>query len=164
MQYSKSMKWLCALCFGLVSVLAGCGTRTTAADFTAGELLGMPTTIRTMGNSMKLESTPVLDGKTLRVQVRVLPALRSLTLIDVYVVTQDGVWRAPISRRASQRCGEMCLQGIGQGPSQSLRIGEGIQVIASLQDAKGQSLWLRDSHVYIKSRSKAVEDIIQFKS
>ena len=75
----------------------------------------------------------------------------ALQVTGVYVVTEDGVWNAPVAARDRRACGdERCLQGIGRGAADGLRPGEGVQVVVSLKDEKGRVLWLRDARASIE--------------
>ncbi|GMA13812.1 hypothetical protein E5F05_15015 [Deinococcus metallilatus] len=143
--------WLLPLAAALLSA---CGDLAAPPAPTAGDLLGAPTSLQVTGRSLKAEATPTLDGTTLNVRVRVQPSrapLPPLTLTGVYVVTEDGVWSAVTTRGESQDCGaNSCLQGTGRGAARGLRPGEGVQVVVSLKDAQGRTMWLRDPQANIQ--------------
>lgn len=145
------------LSFLMVPLLAACGTVATPPSPSAGTLLGAPTALQVSGRSVRAEATPVLDRGTFRVQVRVQttrPPLPPLTVTGVYVVTEDGVWRAAQTRseRPTGCEARVCLQGTGQGSAQGLRSGEGVQVVVSLRSAGGRTMWLRDARASIVQR------------
>jgi len=137
----------------LVALLAACGTVTTPPAPSAATLLGAPTALQVSGRSVRAEATPVLDRGTFRVQVRVQTTrapLPPLTVTGVYVVTEDGVWRAAQTRSGQTGCdARTCVQGTGQGSAQGLRTGEGVQVVVSLRGAGGRTMWLRDARANI---------------
>lgn len=135
--------WLLPL---VAALLGACGTLAEPPTPTAGDLLAAPTALQIAGRSLKADATSSLDGNTFQVRVRVQatrPPLPSLAVTGVYVVTEDGVWSAATTQ--SGRCGKgTCLQGTGRGGARGLRSGEGAQIVISLRDAGGRTLWLRD--------------------
>ncbi|BDP42240.1 hypothetical protein DAETH_22090 [Deinococcus aetherius] len=135
------------------ALLGACGTLGTPEP-TAGDLLAAPTTLQVGGRSLRAEATPTLGDDTFQVRVRVqakhapIPVLK---VTGVYVVTEDGVWNAPVGARDRKDCGDdRCLQGTGRGAAEGLRSGEGVQVVVSLKDEKGRVLWLRDARASIQ--------------
>jgi hypothetical protein len=142
--------WLLPLAAAL---LGACGTLAAPPTPTAGDLLAAPTALQLTGRRLKVDAAPTLDGETFRVRVRVQTSrapLPPLALTGVYVVTGDGVWTAPVALRDRQPCkGRPCLQGTGSGAARGLRSGAGVQVVVSLRDAGGRTLWLRDARANI---------------
>lgn len=140
----------------LASVLLGaCGTvATPSSSPTAGDLLGAPTALQVAGRSVRADALPTLSGDTFRVRVKVQSSrspLPPLTVTGVYVVTEDGVWRAERTRSSDAACApRACLQGTGLGAASGLRAGDGVQVVVSLKGADGRTLWLRDPQANIK--------------
>ncbi|WP_084048818.1 hypothetical protein [Deinococcus hopiensis] len=139
------------------SLLGACGTVATPASSTprtAGELLGAPTSLQVSGRSVRADAAPVLAGDTFRVRVKVQASrapLPPLTVTGVYVVTEDGVWRAGRTRSGEAGCAaQSCVQGTGEGAASGLRAGDGVQVVVSLKDAGGRTMWLRDPQASIK--------------
>lgn len=137
----------------LAAVLGACGTLGTPEP-TAGDLLAAPTTLQVAGRSLRAEATPTLGDATFRVRVQVQTKrgrVPALTVTGVYVVTEDGVWNAPVAARDRQDCGQArCLQGTVRGAADGLRPGEGVQVVVSLKDDRGRLLWLRDARASIQ--------------
>lgn len=140
----------------LISALLGaCGTvATPSSSPTAGDLLGAPTALQVSGRSVRADASPTLSGDTFRVRVTVQASrspLPPLTVTGVYVVTEDGVWRAERTRTSGAGCASRaCLQGTGLGAASGLRVGDGVQVVVRLRGADGRTLWLRDSQANIK--------------
>lgn len=144
--------WLWPLAAAL---LGACGTLSAPPAPSTGDLLASPTALQVSARRLKVEATPVLDGETFRVRVRVQtsrPPLPTLALTGVYVVTGDGVWTAPLAPTAlARRCGARpCLQATGSGEAGGLRPGEGVQVVVSLRDEAGRTLWLRDARASVR--------------
>ncbi len=137
----------------VAALLGACGTLGTPEP-TAGDLLTAPTTLQVGGRSLRAEATPSLTEDTFRVRVRVQTKrapIPDLKVTGVYVVTEDGVWNAPVAARDRRDCGQdRCLQGTGRGAADGLHSGEGVQVVVSLKDEKGRVLWLRDARASIQ--------------
>lgn len=143
--------WLLPLAAAL---LGACGTLPSPPAPSTGDLLASPTALQVGARRLKVEAAPVLGEQTFRVRVRVhaaRPPLPPLTLTGVYVVTGDGVWTAPLEPSEVRRCGARpCLQATGSGEARGLRPGEGVQVVISLRDEAGRTLWLRDAQASIR--------------
>lgn len=136
----------------VAALLSACGTLAPAPAPTAGDLLAAPTTLQVAGRRLRADATPHLKGQTLGVNVRVRAArapMTGLTMTDVYVVTDDGVWSASAQGGDRPGCGGRCLLGTGRGEAGSLRPGDGVQVVVRLQDDQGRPLWLRDARVRV---------------
>ncbi|WP_034384549.1 hypothetical protein [Deinococcus sp. YIM 77859] len=134
------------------ALLSACGNMAAPPTPLAGDLLGAPTALQVEGRSLKADAAPVLEGDRFQVRVRVQASrapVPSLSVTGVYVVTEDGVWRAA-STRALSCGGPTCLQSLGSGAARGLRSGEGVQVVVSLKDARGRTMWLRDPQASIR--------------
>lgn len=142
--------WLLPLAAALLSA---CGGLAGLPAPTAGDLLAAPTALQVTGRSLRATATSTLDGSALNVRVLVQASrapLPPLTVTGVYLVTEDGVWNAAATRSDRQSCGaDACLQGSGSGTAHGLRPGEGVQVVVSLKDSRGRTLWLRDAQANI---------------
>ncbi|PNY80597.1 hypothetical protein [Deinococcus koreensis] len=139
--------WLVPAALGLVA----CGSAPTPP--LTGDLLGAPTTLNVSGRVVSAQATPTIQGDEFRVRVRVQaarPPLPALKVTGIFVVTDAGVWKAPVPSGARLVCGaRMCLQGTATGPASGIQPGEDVQVVARLQDRQGREFWLRDRDVRV---------------
>ncbi|SEI59927.1 hypothetical protein SAMN04488058_10192 [Deinococcus reticulitermitis] len=136
---------------GLALLLAGCGGVNVAPS--AGQLLDAPTTLNMTGLPLTAQATPVVTGETFRVKVKLrVPRdeVPKMTVINLYVVTRDGVWSAGPGRTAQRRCANTCTLAVASGPARGLRSGTGAQVVVGLQDTQGRTYLLRDDTVRVK--------------
>lgn len=134
----------------LTSLLVGCGSVSTAPN--AGQLLDAPTNLNITGKVLTADAAPTLSGNVFSVKVRVLSpraALPKLSVTDVYVVANDGVWSAGITKASQWKCGNNCALAVGRGPADGMQAGQGVQVVVSLKDAQGRTFLLRDAQARV---------------
>lgn len=135
----------------LGGALVSCGSVGTPPA--AGDLLSAPTTLSVNGRLLTADATPTLSGKVFRVQVKVRAdraPLPALNVTGLFVVTNEGVWKAPVGPDAQRSCGvKLCTQGSASSAADGFQAGEGVQVVARVQDAQGRTYWLRDAQVRV---------------
>lgn len=146
------MKWPLPLLAALL--LAGCAA--PVAPVPTVELLGAPVALNVAGHVVTATATPALKDSGFSVRVRVRTdrtPLPTLTVTGVSVVTDGGVWKAVVPQAGRSSCGaDTCIQGTATGSAAGLRAGQTVQVVASVQDAQGRTLWLRAPEVQVISR------------
>ncbi|MEF2278035.1 hypothetical protein V3W47_06950 [Deinococcus sp. YIM 134068] len=147
------MRRLC-LWPAVAALLSACGALGTPLTPTAGDLLAAPTSLQVGSRRLSAEAAPSLSDDLFRVRVQVRTKrgrVPALAVTGVYVVTENGVWTAPVAERDRRDCGgDRCLQGTGRGAADGLHPGEGVQVVVSLEDETGRVLWLRDARARVE--------------
>ena len=143
--------WLSALACALVA----CGAAGGTPDPQAGDLLSAPTTLIRQGHVLSAQSAVTLYGGGLGVRVQVgasapgragaAASLNGLTLDGVFVVTGDGVWKAPLRATTPGQMSVGTLNAAAWSGSGKLRPGSGVQVVVRLKDRLGHAYWLRDT-------------------
>lgn len=134
-------------------VLAGCSAPPVPTPTV--ELLGAPVTLNVGGSVVTAQAVPAVQQGTFRVQVRIgtqRAPRPALLVTGVYVVTGGGVWKGAVSPDQRSVCPlAACVQGTASGSAAGLRAGQTVQVVARVQDTRGQTLWLRAPTVKISA-------------
>lgn len=131
-------------------LLAGCGSLDTAP--TAGQLLDAPTTLNVTGKALTATAAPTLSGNLFSVKVKLQTpraTLPNLSVTNVYVVTNDGVWSTEVAKASQWKCGTNCALAVGRGSADGVQAGEGVQVVVGLRDAQGRTFLLRDAQAKV---------------
>lgn len=119
------------------------------------QLLAAPTSVVIGGRVLSAAAQPILVDSDLTVRVQVgteRPPLPALTVTGVYVVTDGGVWKRAVTSSQRRGCASgACQQATTSGRAAGLRVGQRVQVVTRVQDATGQSMWLRDADVAIRA-------------
>lgn len=127
-------------------LMVGCGAVSNTP--TAGQLLDAPTNLNVTGKVLTLDAAPTLSGNVFSVKVKLQSqrtALPNLNVTDVYVVTNDGVWSAGVTKASQWKCGSNCTFAVGRGPADGVQARQGVQVVINLKDAQGRTFLLRDA-------------------
>ena len=134
--------------------LVGCGSLSSVPTPLAGDLLGAPTTLNVGGQVVRVTAAPQLGAQRFSVRVRVAgasggaaadqPTPGTLKVTGIYVVTGAGLWKSPRLSDAPKNCA-LHLCAWASGSANGFVAGEGVRVIAQLQDERGRSFWLRDA-------------------
>ncbi|WP_189063331.1 hypothetical protein [Deinococcus seoulensis] len=143
--------WMAAL----ACVLAACGALGRLPEPQPGDLLSAPTTLILHGQVLTARASAALYGGGLGVRVQVAPdrpgvntaaLLGSLRLDGVFVVTGQGVWKAPLRPALpAQAVSGGSLNAAAWSGSGNLRRGDQVQVVLRLKDRLGHTYWLRDT-------------------
>lgn len=144
--------WMAAL----ACVLAACGAMGRLPDPQPGNLLSAPTTLTLQGQVLTAQASASLYGGGLGVRVQVAAPdrpgvnaaalLGTLTLDSVFVVTGQGVWKAPLRPTLpAQAVSGGSLNAAAWSGSGNLRRGDQVQVVVRLRDRLGHTYWLRDT-------------------
>lgn len=149
--YSEHMRWALPL-------LTACGLVACAAPEVPTptvQLLAAPVSVVVGGRVVSAQAQPILSENGIKVRVQVgtgRALLPDLTVTGVYVVTDAGVWKSPVTSTQRRSCASgMCQQATASGSAAGFRAGQRVQVVTRIQDPTGQSLWLRDADATIRT-------------
>lgn len=141
------MRPVLSTCLDFLAVVVGSGCGAQPTEPSVGRLLDAPTMLAIKGRAVTAHVQPQVKKST----VRVLVKLRSkryptsqLTIKNVYLVTNDGVWSSDVRRLRQRKCSKVCLAALAQGPARGLKAGQGAQVVIALKTPQGQTLFIKD--------------------